>query len=628
MSQAKCKIDRADISARLDGELDDAAARALDEHLESCETCRAEEAYVRAARRSLRVHPVEEVPDLTSTIMRAVAADGPRLRTRSEWTARFKIASVAAAVSALVLFGATLPREDNAGDVASAGEITAGVLAAARSLDTYRASYDIVERGWNAAVPVRRFSAEVWFKAPEKMRLLVSDFSEYPSRDWPRNDVELVASPHKWWIEEPSQCPQAALPACSIGWGPATENRTIVHRQPFDGASDLPTDMIVPLETLVSSDDFEVIGSTEVAGRASYHITLRYRDAVPLVGALEAGGSWRPFNPLDHVQLWIDQKTWFPLEYKVVAANSVDRRIWAEQQGLDDEPGETLLKVTAAAFDTPESFDVDTFRAPTRGLVKSGGFDTAGAQRGPEPRYVAGLDPYRSGRTDAGQVVRSYARGSTWLKVTTERSNPPAPFYPSTAEQVRLPGRAGWAYYEPATVSSSRRIDVFGPHVHAHVESNLPSEDLYKVASSLGIPGRKAPTEIESDGGGTLTRITGADPYGSAAFALAPTTLPPGYGLSTALLARSRDGRTTLTTYYRPAESAFDGFGVRITQSSPVRLLTPSSKDFVRASVNGLKGRWSSESGELEWLDGSTYRSVAVPSFDLQTALAIARSLR
>jgi hypothetical protein len=630
MSATRCRQERANISARLDGELDGTEERALEHHLETCESCRAEDALVRGIRRSLRVHAVEEVPDLTDSIMASVTAEGPRLRTRSEWAIRFKVASVAAAVAALVLIGATLPTDEGPGDVASASEITAGVLSAARSLETYRASYDIVERGWNPNVGLRRFSAEVWFRSPERLRLLISDFTAYPSHEWPRNNIELIASPQKWWIEEPSQCPQAALPACAIKWGPPTENRTIVHRQPFDGTSDLPTDLIVPLETLVSSADFDVIGEPAVAGQASYHIALPYRDATPLVGALQPGGSWRPFNPLDRVELWIDQSTWIPLEFRVIASSSPDRALWAEQQGLADRAGETLLSVKAATFATHDAIAPETFHVPTRGLVKSGGFNEmrgGDVATGPEPRYVAGLDPYRAGRTTSDQVVRSYARGTTWLKVTSERSRP-ARSWPATAEQIRLPAGAGWAYYEPATVSSNRRVDVFTPRWHAHLESNLRSDEMYKVAASLGIVGRRGPAHVDLEGGASITRIEDDDPYGSVSYALKPSSLPGGYGLRTSLLTRSREGRSTLTTYYRSDESEFDGFGVRITQSRPVRLLLPSSRDFSRVRVNGADGRWSAESGELEWLDGTTYRSVAVPSFDLSTALSIARSMR
>jgi hypothetical protein len=48
----------------------------------------------------------------------------------------------------------------------------------------------------------------------------------------------------------------------------------------------------------------------------------------------------------------------------------------------------------------------------------------------------------------------------------------------------------------------------------------------------------------------------------------------------------------------------------------------------VPVRVDGDPARWSVERGEIEWIDDGVYRSVAAPSFDLATALQIARSLR
>lgn len=622
----RCAEARVDLSARLDDELDEASVHELDAHLETCVACRHEEEMLRAARRAVRIQPVEPVPDLTDRIMRSVGQDGARLRRRSEWNVRFKVASVAAAISALVLAGATLPTRSG-GDIASAGEISNAVRTAARTLGSYRASYDIVEHGWNPNVPVRRFSAEVWFDAPEKFRLLVSDFTSYPDASWPKNNVQLVANERKWSIEEPTDwdCPLSSLRPCALRDQTPTENRTIVNRQPFDGTSHLPTDLIVPLETLVSSDGFRVLGSGTVAGRDAYHLELPYGAAVPLVDALQTGGSWRPFNPMDPVELWIDRRTWFPLRFEVKASSSRDRAAWARQHGLDDSAGETLFSVTAATFETAASFTPQTFRVPTRGLVKSGGF-TAGnaADWAREPAYVAGLDPYRVGRTDAGHVVHSYVRGMTWLKITTRRLHPPRPFYPTTSELVEVPG-AGWAYYQPASASLGRRLDLFGKRVHAHLESNLSSEQLLDVAASLGISGERAP---ERSGSGGLMRIDDEDPYARVSYALAPSFVPRGYRLTSALLAEGRDGRSTLTTYYRGSEADYSGIGVRIVQSRPVRFLSPSSRDFARVTIGGIVGRWAPELGQLEMIDSGTYRSITVPSFELTTAVAIARSLR
>jgi Putative zinc-finger len=624
----RCAEARVDLSARLDDELDVVEGEALEAHLETCAACRREEEVLRATRRAVRIQPVEDVPDLTNRIMQAVAADGPRLRRRSEWNVRFKVAAVAASVSALVLAGATLPVGSDRGDVASAGEISSAVSSAARSLGGYRASYDIVERGFHSKVPVRRFSAEVWFEAPERFRMLVSDFTAYPNASWTKNNVQLVANARKWFIEEPTDwdCPLAAARPCALSAHTPTESRTIVGRQPFDGTSHLPTDLVVPLETLVSSDGFEVLERDPVGVREAHHLTLRYGSAVPLVDALQAGGSWRPFNPMDRVDLWIDAETWFPLRYEVRAASTQDRAVWAHQQGLQDAPGEKLLSVEATNFEMPKSFGPQTFRVPTRGLVKSGGFEASAEDMPPwarEPAYVAGLDPYRFGRTDGGQVVHSYAHGMTWLKITTGRLQARNALHPTTAELVELPGGGGWAYYQPASATLGRRLDIFGRRLHLHVESNLPSSELIRVAASLGVNADKP----ERRSGPGLIRIDDPDPYGRVSYARAPSYVPTGYDLASALVARGRDGRSTLTTYYRGSEADYSEVGIRITQSRPVRLLVPSSRDLTRVTLGEFEARWAPDLGQLEWIDAGTYRSITVPSFDLATAMAIARGL-
>ena len=629
----RCADARVDLSARLDGELDEATERSLDLHLEQCAACRHEADALRGARRAVRIQPVERVPDLTRRIMVAVENDGPRLRNRSEWASRFKVAGIAAAISALVFAGASLPLGGHQGDVASAGEIADAVRSAARSLGGYRASYDIVERGWHPSVPLRHFSAELWFEAPESLRMLVSDFTPYPDQGWPRNNVEVVANPRKWSIEEPTewQCPLAALRPCALREQTPSESRTIVKRQPFDGTSHLPTDLIVPLETLVSSDHFRVVGPDSVAGRAAYELELTYADAIPLVDALEAGGSWRPFNPSDEIRLWIDRRTWFPLQFKVIASDAPDRAAWAELQGLEDRPGQTLLNVRASSFSSETSFPAGTFDVTTRGLVKSAGFHSGShpVAWAPQPRYVGGLDPYRSGRTENGQIVQSYARGMTWLKITAQRLHPPKPFYPLTAEVIDLAGDGGSAYYQPASVSLGRRIDLFTDAVQVHLESNLPRAELFKVAGSLGVAGRRAPDRVHGLGadGPRIFRIDDEDPYARASYALAPEYVPDGYRLTAATLSRSRGARATLTAYYRGSETDYSENGLRITQSNPVRSLVPSSRDFLRVSFDHTDARWAPDTGQLEWIAHDTYRSITVPFADLSTAVAIARSL-
>lgn len=622
--ELRCDQVRVELSARLDGEVDAPTSQSLDEHLAACPACSRHEASLRRTRSALRIQPAVPVPDLTNAIMERVSSEGPRARRRDDWRSGVRIASLAAAAAALLLLSASLPFDDDPLQSAQASEIAKEVRAAAEKLDTYRATFSIVERGWHEDVEARRFRARVWFDAPENFRLQVRDLTTYPDKRWPQNDVDLVANARRWWIEEPSTCPSEALPACALSAG--SEQRSVVQRQPFDGTSTLPTDIIVPLETLASSEDFTVLGRDVVAGRSSINVALPYRQAIPLVNALQPGGLWRSFHPLDRVEIWLDSHTWFPLRYEVVADTSKERAMWAKLQGLRDQGGQRLLSVRATSFSEP-TVPQSIFDPPVEGIVRSGGFserDFAETTSWIRPSYLAGLTPYRAGVTQ-GQRTVTYTSGMTWLKVTSSES---PTIGAETAQEVELPNGT-FAYYQPATEVLKRRIDILGKHSQVHLESNLARSMLLEVASSIDIAGNRIPRLLERHKQRRVLRLDPDVALEQSAFASAPRYLPSGYRASVALLSKSEPGGRTLTIYYRRREAEYAGDGIRITQSPSIELLAPSAEQSFGVTIRDLeKARWVPERGELEWIDGGVYRSVTVPSLDLQTAVRIAVSLQ
>ena len=629
-SELPCNDVRVELSARLDGESE--GSLDVDHHLEACSGCRRHQDDLGRVRRALRVHPVEQVPDLTDRIMERVRAEGPAARRRDGRWAHARTALVAAAAAAALLLGVTAPWLERPVDVAGADEILRQVRRAARTLRTYAATFEIVERGWHPDVGDRRFRAELWYEAPERFRLDLRDLTSYPSaKRWPRNDVEIVATPRRYWIEEPVSCPVQAMPDCA---SPAQRTtRAVVDRAPFDGTTSLPTDIIVPLQTLAGSRGFTVRGEEKMAGRSAYHVALPYRAAIPLVSSLQSGGSWRPFHPLDRIDLWIDEATWFPLAFTVTAGDSGERDRWGEARSLDDRPGEVLLRARVESFSEPKELAGSLFQVPPAAATASGGFRAASfnalAGKG-APAYTAGLEPYRAG-TDRG-IVLAYTDGMTWLKVTIDRLRPSirdaAATDPAIAEQIRLgPGSLG--YYRPAGESLRRQLDVFGRRAHAHLETNLERSELIAVAASLDVRGRRVAPGGRERGGLVVRRIDPTRALGRFPFVQTPTALPAGYDPNrptAAVLSRSRSTNTTVVLYYRNPEAEYDGLGIRITQSRG-QALPPSSENFVRVSFGGVRGRWSPERGELEWVERRTYRAVAAPSFDLATVVMIARGL-
>jgi predicted anti-sigma-YlaC factor YlaD len=75
-----CAFYREAISARIDGEGSGLEAAALDRHLAGCPGCRAWAAAASHVTRAARIAPADAVPDLTGSIMAAVAVRQPKLR--------------------------------------------------------------------------------------------------------------------------------------------------------------------------------------------------------------------------------------------------------------------------------------------------------------------------------------------------------------------------------------------------------------------------------------------------------------------------------------------------------------------------------------------------------------------
>jgi hypothetical protein len=327
-----------------------------------------------------------------------------------------------------------------------------------------------------------------------------------------------------------------------------------------------------------------------------------------LVDALQAGGSWAPIAPLDSVDIWLDSETWFPLRFEV-----------------SDGTG-TVLEVTATSVEEPDSLSQALFETPRKGVVTDGGFvqrDVGYGYIDLHPRYVAGLKPFRSGVIKGGgPTIFSYASGMTWLKVMVGDSKPPDLATQLEAEVVAL-ANGGRALYQPADGELERRLDVDEGGLHFHLESNLPRDELLRVGSSLPIEG-KVDDEIAVEGG-TVRRLT-AGTKTLIDFAKQPTYLPAGYRQTGSFLRTGRQ-RASIERFSLP-ESDLGGAGIQIDQSPSLTALPPSSEDLFGVRIGQSIARWSEERGQLEWIDGSVYRSIAAPSFDWWTVVKIARSMR
>jgi hypothetical protein len=591
----RCEAAERELSARLDGAADERLDAGLAAHLAECHRCRSFRDASARIREVSRVRPADPVPDLRAAIMARVEREAVGLRRRRDWS-RVAVAFAAGVVAAAVVAGG-LPGIRPGPAPALATEIPGRIAERSSEVTSYRASFRIVELGFHPAVPRRTFTAEVAFRAPERFRARITDRTGYPSEAWPRNDVVLAVAADRWMLDAPRGCPREALPACAPG---GRDVQVAAGRPPFDGQAVLPTDIVLPVRALAGSERVRVRGEAEVLGRSGIVIELAYRDATPLFAYLQAGGVWRTFLPHDRVLVTLEDETWLPLAYEVrSAAGALLFR--AEAVSLERGPGPRWVPFTGSG--------------PARDL----GFDGAPfpevAAEVPAPTRTGGLRPYRAGRA-GDEVLLSYAGGLSWLVVRSAASDPDTPPVPeAAAERVRLTD-TGVAYYEPATVSSGRRVFVRGGGGTVILESNLTREALLDVAASL--PGRGVAISAAELGRVPLEAALDAAPY-----ALVPSGLPAEYRLTAASLDRSG-----VTFHFRRPGAELDGGGIRLFQSAGVELPPPLASDVLAVRVRGLDGRYSPSRAELEWVEEGVYRSLGGGALDLSGLLRVADSLR
>jgi hypothetical protein len=560
---------------------------------------------------------------------------------------------VAVGLAAGVLVGFVvsggLPRSGEE-TTALAAQIPQRLVAAAEGLRGYRATFDVVERHWAPAVPVRKFVARVAFRAPEDFRVQVHDTTRYPPGSWTHNDLTLVTNGRSWVATGAEPCPEGVPPPCPAG--PAAVQR-VVHRPPFDQSTPMPTDVIVPMTVLAAAHHVHVLGPGVVAGRDAVAIDLAYQDATPLFDYLRFLGTWRPFFPQDRVVIWLDRATWFPLSYEVLPAAGRERALWASQAGLGlERPGDPVFRATVRAgrfsSTAPPRSEFSPLSARPRSpmgrpSILDEGFVTSPSPLGteststPVPGFRDGLRPGRYGelpRTPLRpyrEAVASYVKGLAWITVARVSGwNERRPFGVGPfAEPVTLPGGRS-ALYEPATSASARRMALHTPDGEILVSTNLPLEVLRRVTASLPVQTLPEPAAWRFHpwaAGYVEDGLSPGEALDMAGFhALAPSWLPPGYRAASAEVARTSRVDGVTIVFRRPA-AQLDGVGLRLYQARGQAMPPPAGQEQA-VSVGGVTGRWSADDHEVEWVSGGVYRSLTGPAFPLSTLLRVADSLR
>jgi hypothetical protein len=647
----RCEAAERELSARMDGAPDSTLDRQLSEHLSSCVQCSDFAQAATAIREGLRLEVADEVPEhLLAGIMqrleqtagagtksRRAPRERRRLQLQSWRTAgSFAAAFLSGALAAAVAVGGLLPRGPQA---VLAAEIPGRIAEASKEITAYTATLRITELNFRPEVPVRRFETLVTFRAPEQFWAVTRDLTDYPFPGWPANNLTLEVDRDRWRLEAPRTCPRQALPTCPSA---GQEVREVRGREPFDADTILPTDIILPLRTLAGADRVDVVGTARLAGRDVVQVRMRYRDAQPLFAFLHAGGSWRPYYSSDPVILSLDRETWFPVAYEVRAEDTPERRDWAQSQGLNDEAGS---KVFEAAFEGLRFSAADSRKGPAGKdpAARDGGFldldgeslESRAGYRPASPAELAGLTPYRSGvfrdETRRGEVLLSFTRGLGWIKIRqTPHWENPALFgnVGPLASPVRIPG-GGTGYYEPATDTLGRRLSIHAEDLDLYLETNLPPEELLRVAGSLPVKGVPVPPEWsfrEWPGGILREQITLEQAVERIPYLRVPKRLPEGYQV-TAVHRVEAAGSEGVTLFLRRPGMEADGVGIRVHQAPGDTLPPPTDPEASRVPLGDLTARYSPGRGELEWLDDGIYRSISGGGLDLGSLVAMGLSI-
>jgi outer membrane lipoprotein-sorting protein len=649
-----CERARRAISERMDGErLSSRVSAAVDHHVAGCAACAAFEAGAWKLREAARFEVAPAVPDLVGSIMSAVERETQepapvRLRllaggrARRPLLRRIRLAPVAAALAVGLVAGSVAvggPWQRPEGLSVDAAEVTRGVASAATTLSAYQARFAVTEYHFSPDVPVREFSMNVWFQAPERFRLDVVDHTQYPSNDVTPTDLELIVNGSSWYSVGPSACPIDVCPPAPT---------VVENRVPSSSATPAPTDLILPVTSLADANQLKVVGNGSVLGHPAIEVRLPFERAEPLFPFLSLGGSWRSFFPDDQVDMWLDAKSWFPLSYTVYPAAGRERDEWALRFGLPDEsPQQPIFQVAALSVDQ-EPPPAGTFRIPgTKGVrdqaARPVSISQASRETGFQPVQPAELDglalyqvvlpPATPAEAKPQQTLITYSKGLVWLKLGETRGWTSNTLYGPVglqAQEVSL-ANGSIAYYEPATADQGRRLSIHAAGTDLYVETNLSRDKLLHLAGSLPVTGIPIPAAwaVRRSPEGVTERVTLAQAAAQMPITIllpASEALPAGYEVASAEIVRLHED-TALNVYFQQRDTDLGTGPIRLHEEVAKKLPPASSAAQSEVEVRGVMGRWTSDRNQLEWVEQGVYLSLDAGGLSLADLLAVAESL-
>jgi hypothetical protein len=619
----RCDDARAAISLRLDGELPGGAdVRAVDEHAGACAECSSFERHAERVRAALRFEAVVAVPDLAPAVLadlgpaetsRRLAAGhgrGPRPsapRPRRPLVVAAALAAIAGMAAGVAFVGlGPEPRSPAAADLPDR------VLAAQTGIESLDADFQLVEGDVTGDHRNRRLEGRLIYEAPESLALTLRE------RGSTEADLQLVVNGERWWQSTVRACSprpdRTGCPDAARRWV-----RSVRGREPFSESSPVPLELINPVDGFTPAASTPAgLGTRMIAGRRAVGVAVTAAQMGPFLDGLSIGGHLRAVHPGDPVELWLDDEHFVPLEVTVRAADDPGRARWASGQGATDRAGDTVLRftVTSVAINGPVADDA--FATPARMVpdeTLDAGFRPGGGHDGAVPSDLpAGFRPYRSGTiTGTGGptiAVDSWTDGRAWLAVRSTRDWPGGRLFGGLGTSVRTVdlGGAGVAYVS----DDGRKVALHGDGLDVVVSGSVTPDELRDAAAGLGVTGLRVPRSWDESATATLAEATGAVP----GLLVAPRL--DGFGPPAVRIA---DG-IVIQAYAGAGDRGFT-----LVQSDIGHLTPPANGDVVGLEVRGTAGRYSTERGQLEWVEGGTTHGLSSHTLTLAELLALAASL-
>lgn len=563
------------------------ASKQAREHVRSCSECSEFERELIQLDQRLARGSYAAAPDVAAEVMAEIAAP-------SGW--RWQIAAVAAVG---ILIGAVVGGVGSRFDSVEAQDLGDLYHDASPSLPGLTTELLVVERGWHPEVPQRVYVGSLVYRSPEQLSIELLDTTEYPTRDWSPNDVSVDISNGDFRSVALSRCPVAALPDC-LGTPVVVSSQ---QRRPFDAGLTIPLEIVGPGRSLTWWSGIQVVATPDLNGTPTIQIETTVA-AVDLIRAVTDQGAWRDLHPTDRVLVWLDKATLVPARVEVFAAASPERELWQIRHGYNDDLDEPLMiiEMNEIEIGTPTIEVAIPDDAPSAGFIDR-------PVELPAVDLDPGFMPHREGEwllPDGGEVrVATWSDGRSWimLEVTDDWTGGhlfgvPLPY----VTPIDL-GDGALGYLEPgrgAVAIHTADLDIL-------VSGSLSESALRSAAASLTIRG----TAVPPDWAEAKQVDVGDLPTGSL--------LPDVDGWS--LVARADgDVITILLT----------GSGrrtVQIQQAPGSRLGPPTGADFSVVELRGMKGRYDTSTGTLEWTDGERIFQLRSDTVSLEELLAIAEGM-